>query len=204
MNRPPGHVRVIAGSLRGSKLPVADSPGLRPTGDRARETLFNWLQGQVEGRQVLDAFAGSGALGFEAASRGAAGVLLLERDARLAASLRESAERLHASTIRVECADALSWLAGPAQPRFGLAFLDPPFEAGLHAAAARALQPWLTPRAWVYVELAKAAEFLPPEGWTLQRESATREARHLLFRAESAPGAGTLASTLPGPGTPTA
>ena len=89
-----GHVRVIAGSLRGSKLPVADLPGLRPTGDRARETLFNWLQNEIAGRQVLDAFAGSGALGFEAASRGAADVLLLERDARLANSLRESATRL--------------------------------------------------------------------------------------------------------------
>jgi 16S rRNA (guanine966-N2)-methyltransferase len=204
MNRPPGHVRVIAGRLRGSKLPVAQLPGLRPTGDRARETLFNWLQGQVEGRQVLDAFAGSGALGFEAASRGAAGVLLLEREPRLAASLRESAERLHAAAIRVECADALAWLARPAQPRFELAFLDPPFGAGLHSAAARALVPWLAPRAWVYVELAKSAEFLPPEGWTLHRESATREARHLLFRAESAAGAGTLAGTIPGPGAPPA
>ena len=200
MNRPAGHVRVIAGSLRGSKLPVADSPGLRPTGDRARETLFNWLQGQVEGRQVVDLFAGSGALGFEAASRGAASVLLLERDARLAASLRDTAQRLKAASISVECADALAWLGRPPQPRFELAFLDPPFEAGLHAAAARALQPWLAPRAWVYVELAKLTEFSPPQGWTLHREGATREARHLLFRAESTAGAGTLEGSFPGPG----
>jgi 16S rRNA (guanine966-N2)-methyltransferase len=200
MNRPPGHVRVIAGSLRGSRLPVADLPGLRPTGDRARETLFNWLQDEVAGRQVLDAFAGSGALGFEAASRGAAGVLLLEREPRLAASLRESASRLHADAISVECADALAWLARPAQPRFDLAFLDPPFAASLHALAAQALQPWLAPRAWVYVELAKAVEFPAPQGWRLHRELATREARHLLFRVESPAGAGTLAGTIPGPG----
>jgi 16S rRNA (guanine966-N2)-methyltransferase len=200
MNRPPGHVRVIAGSLRGSKLPVADAPGLRPTSDRARETLFNWLQNELAGKQVLDAFAGSGALGFEAASRGAASVLLLEREPRLATSLRESATRLHADAIQVECVDALAWLAREPSPRFGLGFLDPPFHAGLHAAAPRALRPWLAPRAWVYVELAKSADFPAPEGWVLHRESATKEARHLLFRVESGAGAGTLAGDPPGPG----
>jgi 16S rRNA (guanine966-N2)-methyltransferase len=76
VNRPPGHVRIIAGTLRGSKLPVADVPGLRPTGDRARETLFNWLQGEIAGKRALDLFAGAGALGFEAASRGAIAVTL--------------------------------------------------------------------------------------------------------------------------------
>jgi 16S rRNA (guanine966-N2)-methyltransferase len=204
MNRPPGHVRVIAGSLRGSKLPVAELPGLRPTGDRARETLFNWLQDEVAGREVLDAFAGSGALGFEAASRGAARVLLLEREPRLAASLRESAARLHAAAVSVECVDALAWLGRPAQPRFDLVFLDPPFDAGLHAAAAQALRPWLAPRAWVYVELAKSAGFAPPAGWRLHRESATSHARHLLFRVESEAGTVTLAGESPGPGNPPA
>jgi len=200
MNRPPGHVRLIAGSLRGSKLPVADAPGLRPTGDRARETLFNWLQNEVAGKQVLDAFAGSGALGFEAASRGAASVLLLEREPRLATSLRESATRLHADAIQVECVDALAWLAREPSTRFQLVFLDPPFQAGLHAAAARALQPWLAPRAWVYVELAKSADFPAPEAWVLHRENDTKQARHLLFRVESGAGAGTLAGSPPGPG----
>ena len=89
-------------------------------------------------------------------------------------------------------------------PRFELAFLDPPFAAGLHVLAAQALQPWLAARAWVYVELAKAADFPAPQGWRLHRELATREARHLLFRTESAAGAGTLAGTIPGPGTPPA
>ena len=202
MNRPPGHVRVIAGSLRGSKLPVADLAGLRPTGDRARETLFNWLQGEVAGRHVLDLFAGSGALGFEAASRGAASVLLVERDSRLAVSLRDSASRLHADAVSVECADALAWLSRAPEPRFELAFLDPPFQAGLLDAAARGLQPWLAARAWVYVELAKASDFAPPGPWKLHRESATREARHLLFRADSPAAAGTLAGSLPAPGSP--
>jgi len=183
MNQPPGHVRIIAGTLRGSKLPVADAPGLRPTSDRARETLFNWLQGELPGRRVLDLFAGSGALGFEAASRGAAAVTLVERDAALARSLRETAHRLHVDSVQVDCADALAWLGRAAEQRFDLVFLDPPFQAGVHALAVAALRPWLAERAWVYVELGKDAEFTPPEGWTLHRQGGTREVRHLLFRA---------------------
>ena len=138
MNRPPpGQVRIIGGTLRGSKLPVPDMPGLRPSGDRARETLFNWLQHEVAGKRVLDLFAGSGALGFEAASRGAAEVVLLERDGLLAQSLRDSARRLKADAVRVEYADAMTWLARAPEGRFDLAFLDPPFQANLWAAAAQ-------------------------------------------------------------------
>jgi len=184
-------VRIIAGSLRGSKLPVAERPGLRPTSDRARETLFNWLQQELAGRRVLDLFAGSGALGFEAASRGAAEVLLVERDAQLAASLRDSAQRLHAGQVQVECADALAWLARSPDRAFDLVFLDPPFGAGLHAPAVQALAPWLAPRAWVYVEHGADAGFVPPPGWELHREGGTREARHRLFRVDRA-GTGTL------------
>jgi 16S rRNA (guanine966-N2)-methyltransferase len=191
VKRPPGHVRIIAGSLRGSKLPVPERPGLRPTSDRARETLFNWLQHEVAGRRVLDLFAGSGALGFEAASRGAAEVLLVERDAQLAASLRDSAQRLQAGQVQVECADALAWLARAPDRAFDLVFLDPPFDAGLHSPAAQALAPWLAAGAWVYVEHGVDAGFVPPAGWRLHREGGTREARHRLFRVERA-GAGTL------------
>lgn len=200
MKRPPGQVRIIAGSLRGSKLPVADAPGLRPTSDRARETLFNWLQGEIAGRQVIDVFAGSGALGFEAASRGAAAVLLLERDPVLAASLRASAQRLHAEAVTVACSDALAWLAGTPDGRFELAFLDPPFQSGLHAAAVAALLPWLAPQAWVYIELAVRVDFSPPPGWTLRRQGETLGARHLLFRAGPAAGAATLGSSSSGAG----
>jgi 16S rRNA (guanine966-N2)-methyltransferase len=185
-------VRIIAGSLRGSKLPVAERPGLRPTSDRARETLFNWLQREVAGRRVLDLFAGSGALGFEAASRGAAEVQLVERDAQLASSLRESAQRLHADAVRVDCADALAWLARRPDRAFELVFLDPPFAAGLHAPAVAALGPWLAPSAWVYIEQGAGGDFEPPPGWLLHREAGTREARHRLYRVQST-GAGTLA-----------
>lgn len=196
----PGQVRIIAGRLRGSKLPVHDVPGLRPSGDRARETLFNWLQHEVNGAHVLDLFAGSGALGFEAISRGAADALLLERDSMLAQSLRDSAHRLKTENVRVEYADALTWLRRPVDRRFDLVFLDPPFQAGVWTQAAEALDPWLASRAWVYVELARKAPFEAPPNWLLYRQGETREVRHLLYKAGPASGADTLAAVAPGPG----
>ena len=201
MNKPPpGQVRIIAGTLRGSKLPVPDLAGLRPSSDRARETLFNWLQHEVSGRRVLDLFAGSGALGFEAASRGAAEVWLLERDPRQAQSLADSAKRLKTGQVHVQCTDAMRWLADAGTGRFDLAFIDPPFSAGLWQAAAMALQPWLAPRAWVYIELPVAVPFEAPAGWTLHREAGTRQVRHLLLRAESPMGADTLPGSFHGTG----
>ena len=186
MNRPPpGQVRIIAGNLRGSKLPVPDLAGLRPSSDRVRETLFNWLQNEVSGRRVLDLFAGSGALGFEAASRGAAEVWMLERDPRQAQSLTDSARRLKTENVHVLCADAVRWLAQPPAGRFDLVFLDPPFSAGLLDAAAQAVQPLLADRAWVYVETAATTSFTAPAGWTLHREGKTREVRNQLFRTQS-------------------
>ncbi len=121
--------------------------GLRPTPDRVRETLFNWLGQQLDGWRCLDAFAGSGALGFEAASRGAAEVLLLEQDAALAASLEASRLRLGGAQMRVQRADAIGWMRHCAGDRFDLVFLDPPFDADL-----------LTPA------LAEAARLVPGGG----------------------------------------
>jgi 16S rRNA (guanine966-N2)-methyltransferase len=191
MNRaPPGQVRIIAGTLRGSKLPVADRPGLRPTSDRIRETVFNWLQSHIAGLRVLDLFAGTGALGFEAASRGAAEVVMLERDPQLATALRANAERLKTTMVRVECADALAWLAQPPEPRFDLArfdlvFLDPPFSADLWTATAQALSPWLAEDALIYLESGHAAEIDLPQGWQMWREGRTREVRYALYRERS-------------------
>ncbi len=148
----PREVRIIGGQWKRSKLPVADKPGLRPTPDRVRETLFNWLGGELDGWRVLDAFAGSGALGFEAASRGAAEVLLLERDRALAASLNQSRERLKADTLRVQCADALAWMAACAPQRFELVFLDPPFDAGLFEKALAGAARVAVPDGFVYLE----------------------------------------------------
>jgi len=190
---PPGHVRIIAGHLRGSHLPVPAVPGLRPSTDRLRETLFNWLQGEVAGCRALDLFAGSGALGLEAASRGAAEVVLVEREPILVRSLEESLRRLKVTVARVEQADALAWLARSPKPRFDLVFIDPPFEAGLWQRTARAVLPWLAAQAWIYVEMARTGEFKPPEDWRLHRETATRDVRGLLFRAETRSFAATLA-----------
>ena len=112
----PHEVRIIGGRFKRSKLPVADRPGLRPTPDRVRETLFNWLGQDLSGWRCLDAFAGSGALGFEAASRGALRVVLLERDARLVRALQATQQRLQAEGVRVERADALAWMARSEPP----------------------------------------------------------------------------------------
>ncbi|ODS61713.1 MAG: 16S rRNA (guanine(966)-N(2))-methyltransferase RsmD [Arenimonas sp. SCN 70-307] len=192
--RPPGSVRIIAGHLRGSKLPVPDRPGLRPTSDRVRETLFNWLQPVLRGARVLDLFAGTGALGFEAASRGAGEVVLVERDPGLAAGLREQATRLKAG-LRVENADALAWLARPPAGRYDLVFLDPPFEAGLWQAAAVALGPWLALGALIYVETPRNASPNLPAGWQRHRQGQTRDVEFALYRTAAgptAPGADTL------------
>jgi len=164
-SKAPHEVRIIGGQWKRSKLPVADKPGLRPTPDRVRETLFNWLGQDLSGLRVLDAFAGSGALGFEAASRGAAEVLLLERDAELCRSLNASRARLKAEgVLRVECADALAWMARCAPARFELVLLDPPFQQNLFEAALRAAAPLVVPGGFVYLEAPAVLDPAPELG----------------------------------------
>lgn len=148
----PGEVRLIGGRWKRSKLPVLDRPGLRPTPDRLRETLFNWLGQDLTGWRCLDAFAGSGALGFEAASRGATAVTLLEQDPALVTALQASRERLGATSLQVQRADALAWMRRAAPASFELVLLDPPFDAGLHEAALAAAAPLLVPGGFIYVE----------------------------------------------------
>ncbi len=148
----PHEVRLIGGSWKRSKLPVPDRPGLRPTPDRVRETLFNWLGQDLSGWRVLDAFAGTGALGFEAASRGATSVVLLERDPTLVAGLRASQARLGAAQVSVQRADALSWMAGRTQVDFDLVMLDPPFGLDLFEAALQAALKVLQPEGCLYLE----------------------------------------------------
>jgi 16S rRNA (guanine966-N2)-methyltransferase len=176
-------VRLIGGRWKRSKLPVLDRPGLRPTPDRVRETLFNWLGQDLAGWRVLDAFAGSGALGFEAASRGAREVVLLERDAVIARSLAASKERLHADALAVHATDALAWMASAAHGRFDLVMLDPPFDAGLHGTATEAALRLLSPGGWLYVESGEALE--PPDGCQTHRHlQAGAVHAHLWRRAE--------------------
>jgi 16S rRNA (guanine(966)-N(2))-methyltransferase RsmD len=164
-----GEVRLIGGQWKRSKLPVADRPGLRPTPDRVRETLFNWLGQDLSGWRVLDAFAGSGALGFEAASRGAAEVLLLEQDSVLATSLQAVKQRLGADTLQVLRTDALAWMARGAHQRFELVLLDPPFQGEHLPLALAAAAQLVVPGGFLYVESAMPlAE--PPDKHSLHRQ----------------------------------
>ena len=179
-----GQVRIIGGQWRNTRLQVPHSPGLRPTSDRVRETLFNWLMPVLAGSRVVDAFAGSGALGLEAVSRGAEHAVLVERDAALARSLREVVARLGAEDrVDVVQDDARAWLARQPAGGFDLAFVDPPFDAALWQPALDALFPALAPGAWLYLESpAGHAPALPP-GWELHRHGDTREVRYALYRA---------------------
>jgi 16S rRNA (guanine966-N2)-methyltransferase len=181
---PSREVRIIGGQWKRSKLPVADKPGLRPTPDRVRETLFNWLGQDLDGWRVLDAFAGSGALGFEAASRGASEVLLVERDAQLCRSLNSSRVRLKADLLRVECADALAWMARSAPSRFELVLLDPPFQQDLFDAALRAAAPLVVPGGFIYLEAPETMNPPPELGLGLKRSGRAGAVHyHLLQRS---------------------
>ena len=119
-----GEVRIIGGEHRGRKLRFPDLPGLRPTGDRIKETVFNWLQASLPGAACLDLFAGSGALGLEAASRGAGSVVMIERAAQAVTQLRSNVEMLELGSVTVEHGSALDWLGRPASKRFDVVFLD--------------------------------------------------------------------------------
>jgi len=183
--RAPHEVRIIGGLWRRSRLPVADAPGLRPTPDRVRETLFNWLGQDLTGWTVLDAFAGSGALGFEAASRGAVAVTLVESDPHLARGLQAVRTRLGATATTIVASDGIAWMRRtPA--RFDLVLLDPPFDSGLFEAALAAAANAVVPRGWVYLEapVAHAADALAAAGFEIHRHlRAGAVHAHLLRRA---------------------
>jgi 16S rRNA (guanine966-N2)-methyltransferase len=182
VTRDSGRLRIIGGRFRGRKIPVPAQSGLRPTADRVRETLFNWLQPVIEGSRCLDLFAGSGALGFEAASRGAARVLMIERSERVARMLQVNACILGATQVRVHREDALQWLSGSPEP-FDVVFLDPPFDDDLlgRSYALLCAKDWLAPQARVYLE-APAGRALPvlPAGWTLIRDKRAGQVRFAL------------------------
>ncbi len=174
----PGQLRIIGGRWRGRKLPVPALPGLRPTPDRVRETLFNWLAPDIEGLACLDLYAGSGALGFEALSRGAGSALMLDSDGRAVASLRDSAALLGAGA-QVRQADALAWLGGLPSQRFDLVFVDPPFAADLWDRTLALLPPWLGPGHRVYVEAPRDWPGPADPGWHSLKE---KTAADVVFR----------------------
>ena len=184
---PPGKLRIVAGSLRGSKIAVPDRPGLRPTPDRVRETLFNWLAPIIEGARCLDLFAGTGALGIEAISRGAAFCTFVESDRALARAIEENLARLKVDNARVVAIDAGAMLGGTPQP-FDLVFLDPPFGGELWNETAQRLESggWLAQAAWIYVESPADAEVALPPSWQAHRGGQAGAVRFALYRRAAA------------------
>ncbi|HEY9102179.1 16S rRNA (guanine(966)-N(2))-methyltransferase RsmD [Chitinimonas sp.] len=173
-------LRIIGGEYRRRILPFPDGDGLRPTTDRVRETLFNWLGQELHGQSCLDLFAGSGALGFEAASRGAARVVMVELARPALQALRDNSRLLGATVVEVVQADALSWL-GRCSEQFDVVFLDPPFASDLLPRVLAVLAPCLAPGARVYIESAQWPE-LP--GWRVLRQGKAGVAHYGLLEME--------------------
>jgi 16S rRNA (guanine966-N2)-methyltransferase len=171
-------VRIIAGKWRSRLVRFPPAAHLRPTPDRVRETLFNWLGQRLDGLACLDLFAGSGALGFEAMSRGASRVVLVESDHEVAAALRESARVLEAEGVEIVVSDAIAYLRRTPE-RFDVAFIDPPFASDLAVRAMAELRDRLQPGARVYVESGAAPT--PPEWGRLVREDRAGAVRYALY-----------------------
>jgi 16S rRNA (guanine966-N2)-methyltransferase len=181
VNSSKGKIRIIGGEHRGRRIEVPRRAELRPTPDRVRETLFNWLGQTLEGRSCLDLFAGSGALGFEAASRGAARVVMVENDRAVFAVLQKTRELIRARQVDIVLADAFDYLARSTE-RFDVVFLDPPFrQNGLLERLIERLPERLAPGARVYVEAPQPLE--PGEPWReLKRSRAGQVSYQLLER----------------------
>jgi 16S rRNA (guanine966-N2)-methyltransferase len=171
----PGKVRIIAGKWRGRRLPLANAD-IRPTPDRLRETVFNWLSSCVRNAKVLDLFAGSGALGLESASRGAGSVLLIERDRATTKHLQHLISELAADGVRVVAADARQFIAQAATETYDLVFLDPPFADADLGELCECLETfgWLADGAHIYLEMAADTPFPElPDNWNvLKRQQA--------------------------------
>ena len=182
----PGQIRVIGGQWRGRKLPVLNSEGLRPTSDRTKETLFNWLMFDIREALCLDLFAGSGSLGFEALSRGAAEVVLIEKDANVAKQLTQNLASLPAAPGRVIHQDALAFLQNPGRA-FEVVFLDPPFHQQLLAKACQLLETngWLSEHAKIYIEHEQAADLSLPTNWQLLKNKQAGQVSYQLYQREA-------------------
>ncbi len=181
MAKSTGQIRIISGQWRGRKLPVQDVMGLRPTTDRQKETLFNWLQGALDGARVLDLYAGAGGLGFEALSRYASELVAVEKERNVARQLQHNAQTLGAKAKVVQM-DVLVFLQQSAEP-FDLVFIDPPFRQQLVKPTLERLSPWLSDSAWVYLET-EAELAMPelPDGWELYRDKVAGQSHAYLFQ----------------------
>lgn len=181
----PGEVRIISGSWRGRKLAVLDAEGLRPTTDRVKETLFNWLMHDINGAIVLDCFAGSGSLGFEALSRYASHCTLLERDKSAAAQLLQNQQKLACNNASVIHTDSLNWLKQPALRQYDLVFIDPPFRKDLALPCCQLLeqQQWLATPALIYLETEKELDVTAlPANWRLLKEKIAGQLAYRLYQ----------------------
>ncbi|WP_448212356.1 16S rRNA (guanine(966)-N(2))-methyltransferase RsmD [Colwellia sp. MEBiC06753] len=178
-------IRIIAGKHRGRKLPVIDAQGLRPTTDRVKETVFNWLMAYVDDSQCLDCFAGAGSLGFEALSRGAAHITMLELNKTAAKQLQANKALLKADNIDIYQTDTLNFLENPTT-QYNLVFIDPPFRQGLAQQVIEKLASgWLSVGAMVYVETeAEIASLSIPENWQLQKEKTAGQVRYQLYKLQ--------------------
>jgi len=184
---PDGRLRIVAGKWRSRFVPVADVAGLRPTSERIRETLFNWLAPDLDGARCLDLFAGTGALGLEALSRGAESVLFIENSAVAVKTLRESIDTLNASGATIKAADALACLRNDESSPFDIVFLDPPFAADLAPELCRLLaeRDWLAEGATIYLEQDRVQQIpVLPANWKLLREKTAGNVRYSLAGAE--------------------
>ena len=182
----PGQLRIVAGNWRSRLLQIADVPGLRPTSARIRETLFNWLTPGIHGATCLDLCAGTGALGLEALSRGAARAVFVEQSSLAANVLRDNVQTLNATTAEVLNVDARLFLEQTDHEQFDLVFLDPPFAADMHGDLCRLLteQGWLAERAKIYVEMDKAqSESSLPDSWQILKNKTAGNVRYLLATA---------------------
>jgi 16S rRNA (guanine966-N2)-methyltransferase len=168
-------------------LQVADVAGLRPTGDRCRETLFNWLQPWLAAADCADLFAGTGALGFEAASRGAASVLMIEKHPCALAVLRQGIEQLQATQVTLQAGGAISLIEDFVPDSFDLVFVDPPFDSNLSGLVLEKLDKNGCVRrgGFIYVESPAAKMIPPPEGWSVWRDQQLGEVRMRLFRRQN-------------------
>ena len=182
-----GLIRIIAGTHRARRLPVLLADGLRPTTDRVKETVFNWLMAYVPEARCLDCFAGSGGLGFEALSRGAKKVTMVELNKAAAQQLKVNGQTLKADNLTVENTDALSFLS-TATEQFDVVFLDPPFRKNLIEKSANLLnQGWLADQALIYVEMESehSEQELLPSNWQLLKEKKAGQVSYRLYQATS-------------------
>ena len=179
-----GQLRIIAGEWRSRRLSFPDAPGLRPTPDRVRETLFNWLAPYIEGAKVLDAFTGSGALYLEALSRGAGDAVAVDSNPAAISSLRNNLEVLRCPRGQVVQSDVLRYLQGEAKQQFDVVFLDPPFHQDLLPQACELLEHggWLAAHSWIYIESESAPSSLNlPGNWRLHREKKAGQVHYALW-----------------------